>query len=101
MLTNKERSHFESIDLATVSYTHLDVYKRQFVSGQFKYDIYDEYSAGMEIDGRLVSKGSASSGLSVTDKRRDQRKLEVRLEACVEQMAKLNIGCLLYTSRCV
>ena len=83
-------------DIDPVSYTHLDVYKRQVLRGsegeriqQFGHDQLSTYGIGKDLDAktwRSVFRQLVASGL---------------LEVDTDAYNGLRLTCLLYTSRCV
>ena len=76
----------EAIDLRPVSYTHLDVYKRQMPTRS----IFSASARIWEIRDSVTPRSSASSRIGRSSKKRP------RMTTCSRSGS-----CLLYTSRCV
>ena len=103
--------------LVTVSYTHLDVYKRQEQHKASKLRLYEKYAAGsITKEAYIQQKATADVKIAENDgviQRSHERMKELdsetacsdeKLDAVCEQYADckaLTYDCLLYTSRCV
>ena len=86
---------------APVSYTHLDVYKRQGVQGKLNFE-YPEDADILLLDGHeLQASMEALRRFSDIDSVMDAGTYHEETKVLAQQVTYLVCSCLLYTSRCV
>ena len=94
-------------NLIAVSYTHLDVYKRQEENKGDKMQLLYNYLTGVEFKGQVeaIAEGFLAMKNSITRERMQMEKLwkerDKQLDKVLMCTSAMYGSCLLYTSRCV